>query len=153
MSYMYRTFIIFTIFIVAIAMFFVLLPRDINADVVHPDFLTKKCAPGEQEVKCTYRNKDMFGPKEVDTCKLYRNDPNYRPLAATGSTWGGTAKYCLRADASDWKIQVFDNDFWYSIFYLTGFGSESISAVRIIIFLILASLIGLFLIRKRNVTK
>lgn len=43
------------------------------ADVINPDFLTKKCNPGEKEVVCSYSSKEPVGQRTTDERKKYAN--------------------------------------------------------------------------------
>ena len=133
-------------FLVIITALVVLSPINVKADVMNPDFLTKKCAPGEKEVVCSFSSKKPFGPRTTDECKKYKNDPNYYYLVGHGSSFGGEEKYCLKVGAQENTNQngnegkqPFDNNY-----ILIG----GIVAVLVVI-----SLVALFLIRKRNVSQ
>ncbi|QQS39120.1 hypothetical protein IPM62_00700 [Candidatus Woesebacteria bacterium] len=66
----------------------------IKADLINPDYLTKKCSPGKIEVECSYRSSKPFGPKTFDGCAKYKNDSNYSYLTSEGHSFGGKEKYC-----------------------------------------------------------
>lgn len=137
-----KIFSIIAIFVVLV----VFSPVHVNADVMNPDFLTKKCEPGEKEVVCSFRSKEPFGPRTTDECKKYKNDSNYYYLVGHGSSFGGGEKYCLKVGAQentnqnrDEGKQLFDNN--------------DVLIEGIVAFVVGISLVALFLIRKRNVSQ
>ncbi len=130
---MYKLFIKAVLFIIITIYLVILFPVNVNADLINPDFLIKKCALGEKEIKCRYSSKEPFGPRTLNTCKKYENNPNYYLLATSGSSFGGKEKYCLKVGAQENIDYIF----------IGGF----------IVIIISTSLIALFLIRKRNASK
>ncbi len=75
-------------------MLFLLSSFNVKADVIPPEYFEKKCAINETEVQCTYRSEKPFGPRTYDGCSNYANNSNYRYLTGSGSSFGGTEKYC-----------------------------------------------------------
>lgn len=84
-----------TIFLALLILIF--LPSPVFADVLNPDYFTNRCDHGEIEVSCSYRSKEPFGPKTYNECAKYENNPNYRFLVGTGSSFGGSEKFCFKA--------------------------------------------------------
>jgi len=72
-----------------------------NADVMNPEYLTKKCGSGDREIICGYTIKEPFGPHITDDCKKYENNASYYYLVGHGSSFGGENKYCLKSGAKD----------------------------------------------------
>ena len=75
----------------------IFIPKPVIADVPNPNYLTARCNPGEIKVDCSYKSKEPFGPKTYNECAKYENNPNYRFLEGTGSSFGGSQKFCFRA--------------------------------------------------------
>jgi hypothetical protein len=110
-------------------------PTNLNADVMNPDFLTKKCAPGEKEVVCRFSSVKPFGPRTTDECKRYKNNSNYYYLVGHGSSFGGEEKYCLKVGAQG-------NTIFYNNYIIIG---------GVVALIVGISLMALLLTRKRNV--
>lgn len=72
----------------------------VKADLVNPEYYSKKCNPGEIEVKCSYNSEDPFGPTTYDGCLDYKNNPNYRYLVGEGHSFGGKSIYCFKPQNS-----------------------------------------------------
>ncbi len=89
LSYMFLSFL-----------FLFFLPKVVLADVPNPDYFTAKCNPIEIEIECSYKSKEPFGPKIYNECAKYENNPNYRFLEGTGSSFGGRQKFCFKAVSS-----------------------------------------------------
>ncbi len=70
----------------------IFLPKETFADIINPDYLTARCDPGELKVHCSYSSRGPF-----DECAKYENNPNYRFLVGTGSTFGGSKIFCFKA--------------------------------------------------------
>lgn len=64
------------------------------ADLVNPEFYTKKCNDGEIRVTCNYRRETINGPFVENTCTQYEDNPDYYFLTGEGHTFGGTNVYC-----------------------------------------------------------
>lgn len=75
-------------------------PKAVLADIPNPGYFTAKCNPSEIEVECSYKSKEPFGPKIYNECAKYENNPNYRFLEGTGSSFGGRQKFCFKAVSS-----------------------------------------------------
>ncbi|HEX7456566.1 MAG TPA: hypothetical protein VF303_03805, partial [Candidatus Nanoarchaeia archaeon] len=56
---------------------YILFASSAHADLMNPDFLTKKCNAGEKEIVCSYSSKEPFGSRTTDECKKYANNSNY----------------------------------------------------------------------------
>ena len=82
----------------AIIAFFFSSSNSVFADVFNPRYFNSKCNSGEAEVECSYRSEKPYGPKIYNGCILYENNPNYRYLAGEGHSFGGSLKYCLKAE-------------------------------------------------------
>lgn len=65
------------------------------ADVPNLDYFKAKCNPDEIETVCTWSRINIDSPI-IDKCVQYEKDLNYRFLSGTGSTFGGTNKYCFK---------------------------------------------------------
>jgi hypothetical protein len=131
----------FTAIFTFLAGFFLLLavsPLNVYADLFDTDFLGLKCAPGEKEVVCSYKSEEPFGPRTEDNCKEYKNNSNYYFLVSTGSSFGGEEKYCLYEGRTDENI-------------LNSYSPAVVGGVISVV--VGASLLGIFLIRKRNAAK
>lgn len=126
------------LFLVATIILTVFLPIGARADVVNPDYLTKKCGAGEKEITCSYSSKEPFEPRTTDGCKQYADNPNYYYLTGRGSSFGGEEKYCLKANAQDNAAESF-------------FKNKYVMAGGAVIAVAVISLIILFLIRSKNV--
>jgi len=100
----------------------------VRADLMNPDFLTEKCQEGEEEVICSYKSEEPFGPRTEDECEKYANDENYYYLVSHGSSFGGEEKYCL-------KTAKEDNYWWIGVIVMAVAGG---------------SLLGLSQIRKKS---
>ena len=74
---------------------FFIFPKQIFADVPNPEYFTAKCNPDEVEVECSY-SQTGFGAPMKGECLKYENNPSYRFLSGTGSTFGGSRKYCFK---------------------------------------------------------
>jgi len=70
--------------------------ESVSADIINPEYYTKKCLPGEIEIECRWQTEEPFGPPIYDECAKYRNNPDFRFLEGEGSSYGGRSKYCLK---------------------------------------------------------
>ena len=64
------------------------------ADLINPEYLTKKCPAGKIEKKCSYSTKLPFGPVTITDCDQYENNPKCSYLVGQGSSYGGSKRYC-----------------------------------------------------------
>lgn len=103
------------------------------ADVMNPEYLTKKCKPGETEVIAHYESEKPFGPTTYDETTKYENDPSYYYLVSHGSSFGGNVKYCKKVGAVDIN--------WTNYIIATGVGVAIVATI---------SLVLLVKIRKKN---
>ncbi len=83
---------------------FLVPPRTASADMPAPEYWQKKCIPGQLQIECRYQSDVPFGPKKGD-CQRYENDPNYKLLVSTGSSFGGLAKYCLQSPSASSRLE------------------------------------------------
>lgn len=125
-----RKIIFLTLFLISLL---INIPKNVGADLMNPDFLTKKCKPGETEIVTSYRSATPFGPKTYDEGAKYENNSSYYYLTGHGSSFGGEDKWCLKAGA-------FDNT--GSVVLVTGLTVATVVSI---------SFITLYAIRKRNV--
>lgn len=93
--------------IFAVYLFFFFFPKITFADVPNPSYLNAKCNPDEIEVICRW-GRDSLGSPVKSECARYENNPNYRFLDGTGSTFGGSREFCFKAvSTSDFIIYHF----------------------------------------------
>ncbi|NCS97878.1 MAG: hypothetical protein GW762_04790 [Candidatus Pacebacteria bacterium] len=81
--------------IFALSLSFLMLPASVKADVINPDWFELHCAADQLQVECTYKSEQAFGPKIMDECEQYENNPEYVYLTGHGSSFGGEERYCL----------------------------------------------------------
>jgi len=112
----------------------------VYADVINPEFFSKKCDLGETPIICSYKSEKPFGPRTEDNCKQYENNPKYRNLTGHGSSFGGEEIYCFKVNPKN-VLGLIDTLIRTKISYTFLFGT--------IIVLALASGIGLLLLRKK----
>jgi hypothetical protein len=71
------------------------IPTLVKADLIGPEWFETECPAGQQEVTCSYRSEEPFGPKTSDYCVKYENNSNFEYLTGHGSSFGGESKYCF----------------------------------------------------------
>ena len=115
--------------------------------MVPPEFLEKRCRSSEKEVTCSFRSSESFGPRTVDDCKKYANDPNYYFLTGRsyGTGLGGEEKYCLNSSNSSGALDIQDD------FGLNG-GNYLIETIAVIVVGAISSF-ALYFIKRKNVRK
>jgi hypothetical protein len=86
----------FLLFSFLLLFFFLFSSNSVYADLVNWEFHSAKCQPGERMVSCDWRSNEPFGQKNSDSCRQYKNNPNYRYLSSEGHSFGGSSKYCER---------------------------------------------------------
>jgi len=127
--------------LIIINLLFVILTFKVKADVINPEYLTKKCQPGEKEVVCTFKRKKTFGPITENGCTQYEENSNYYLLSSTGSSFGGSSKYCLKVKEEQ---EISQNK---SGTLPDGFNSTT----YILGAIVFVALLSLYYIRKKNV--
>lgn len=116
----------------ALVLWFLAMPIGARADLINPDFYAARCKPGEQEVIATYVpvfGSNRHGPNN-DQTKKYASNPDYYELSDSGR---GSVKYCRKAGtvnklASTWKI---------------------IALALAVAYIVIGSIVGLYLVRRR----
>lgn len=113
---------------------FLFLVKEVNADVINPEYYTKKCSSGELEITCSYKSIEPFGPKTYNECAPYENNPKYRFLTGNGHSFGGSSKYCYSSgsiipDATYLISKIFPAfvvTFFLElvVFYISGFRTK-----------------------------
>ena len=58
------------------------------------EYFIKTCPLNKIEKECHYRSIEPFGPKTESDCYLYENNPKCDFLVGSGSSFGGSQKYC-----------------------------------------------------------
>ena len=106
----------------------------VKADLMNPDFLTEKCQEREEEVVCSYKSEEPFGPRTEDECEKYASDENYYYLVSHGSSFGGEEKYCLKVKTAS-ETPKKDSYLWVGVMVMAVAGG---------------SLLGLSQIRKKS---
>lgn len=70
--------------------------KPVAADIPNPNYFTAKCNSDEIEIECSWSRASLNSPIN-DSCNRYKKNPNYRFLEGTGSTLGGSQKFCFKA--------------------------------------------------------
>lgn len=105
------------LFLLFFPVFFLLFTHSAYADLMNPEYLTKKCQPGEQEIVCSYSRKSMLSDYDEHECIPYKNNASYYYLTGHGSTFGGQDKYCLKHGA----VAVSNPQLYYNFYVLKNF--------------------------------
>lgn len=87
-------------------------PSKALADVINPAYFTASCNPGETEIECSWTRNSISGPIK-DGCTKYKNNPNYRYLEGTGSTFGGENKYCFKPVSTNNLVMFYLKEFLF----------------------------------------
>ncbi len=96
-----------------------LLAKNTSADVIPFGYYEKQCSPNERAVECSFHNDKLSGPRVLDTCTKYQDNPNFRYLKGHASSFGGEEVYCVKRTMSQVTagISLFDDFTLLNIIY------------------------------------